>query len=153
MSGFTTPTLPNLTDYTTFLQNEGFGAVVLPPTSSWIPVTYNIALGVVNQTINQMFPNLYVLAVYNLGADSLINYAQDVEGQNFFKVLREKYKIHAFSAGVVASTGDAGSNTSLLNPDQLKRLTLANLQQMKTPYGRAYMGIAQSYGPTIWGLT
>jgi hypothetical protein len=40
----------------------------------------------------------------------------------------------------------------LLNPEAMKTFTLANLQNLKTPWGREYLAIAQRAG-TTWGLT
>jgi len=54
---------------------------------------------------------------------------------------------------VISSTSDESSSSSYMNPEQLKMLTLANLQNLRTPYGRAYLGIVQSYGRNIWGIT
>ena len=34
----------------------------------------------------------------------------------------------------------------------MKDFTLANLQNLKTPYGRQYLAWAQAYGP-LWGLS
>ena len=40
-----------------------------------------------------------------------------------------------------------------MNVESMKGLTLANLQNLKTPWGRMYLSIAQLAGPTIWGLS
>jgi hypothetical protein len=40
----------------------------------------------------------------------------------------------------------------MATPDFVKTLTLANLQQLKTPWGRQYLAYAQSAGP-LWGLS
>jgi hypothetical protein len=53
---------------------------------------------------------------------------------------------------VVAGTSDAGSSTSLLNPEFMKTLTMRDLRTLKDPWGRAYMEAAMDYGE-IWGLT
>ena len=37
-------------------------------------------------------------------------------------------------------------------PKAFDELTIGNLQNLKTPWGRVYLGIAQSYG-TLWGLS
>jgi len=120
----------------------------------------NIAFQSANLAVNQMlvFGNNtdfspITLATYNLGGSNLINYAQDQPGRTYFKDLRESLGINKFAPGVVSSTGDSGTSTSLLNPEFMKTLTLANLQQIKDPWGRAYLMIAQDYGPTIWGLS
>jgi hypothetical protein len=95
--------------------------------------------------------NLYVEAVYNLAADNLVNYAQDQPGRTYFADLRASLKINNFAAGVVQAASDQGTSDSLAVPDALKNLTLANLQSLKTPWGRAYLAMAQTYG-TMWGV-
>jgi hypothetical protein len=30
---------------------------------------------------------------------------------------------------------------------------MGNLQNLKTPYGRAYLAFAQDYGPSVWGIS
>ena len=61
-------------------------------------------------------------------------------------------KLDKPSVGVVAASSDESTSTNLLNPEQMKYFTLRDLQMLKTPYGREYLGIAQSVGP-IWGVT
>jgi hypothetical protein len=106
---------------------------------------------------------MYALAVYNLGGDTLINYAQDVQppvpyetpGNNdelpFFAYQRQKYKVSDFTPGVVQAASDEGTSTSLVVQKAAENFTLANLQNLKTPWGRAYLAIAQSVG-SLWGL-
>jgi hypothetical protein len=130
----------------------GISTVELPDSSPWIGYAYNVALEITNLYFAQASPTLYTLAVYNLGGDNLINYAPDQPGSTFFADLRASFTINSFTPGVVSSSSDAGTSTSLLNPDFMKELTLANLQNLKTPYGRRYLSIAQSFGP-LWGLS
>lgn len=71
----------------------------------------------------------------------------------FFASLRDQWNIDTVSTGVVSESHDESTGSSFLVPDQMKSFTLADLQNLKTPYGRAYMAFAQKYGQTIWGLT
>ena len=112
-----------------------------------------VALDIVNITLAQASSFIYTLAVYNLATDRLINYAIDLPGQNYFASLRKEWNLTAPIAGVATSGSDQSTSSAWLNPEQLKTLTLANLQQMRTPYGLQYLGFAQSYGQTLWGLT
>ncbi len=130
----------------------GINTTVLPDNSVSITYAYDAALDVVNETLLVVAPNMYTLAVYNLGGDNLINWAPDQTGQTFFADLREKLHCTQFVAGVVSSTSDEGTSMSLNVPEQLNRLTLSDLQNLKTPYGRQYLAIAQKYG-TLWGLS
>jgi hypothetical protein len=116
-------------------------------------MTLELAKGIVNEAIAVASLSLYNFAVYNLAADRLFNYAPDIRGQTFFKDQRIKLNLATSRFGVVSGSGDQGSYTNLLNPEAMKRFTLRDLQMLKTPWGREYMGIAQMYGPTVWGLT
>lgn len=120
--------------------NPALAAVCLPQTD---------AAGV---SLNSGGWTVYVEAVYNLAADNLINYAPDQPGYSYFSRLRKKLNITGFVSGVVQSSGDEGTSVGLIVQEAAKDFTLMNLQQLKTPYGRAYLGMAQSYGPTTWGL-
>lgn len=121
--------------------------------SPFIPDTLQFALDVMNPVLICVSPNLSTVAIYNLAADFLINIGQDYPGQTWFADLRKQWNIGAIVTGVVSETHDESTGTSLLNPEQFKDLTLSDLQALKTPYGRFYMGFAQKYGQTLWGLT
>ncbi len=144
---------PNQADFITFLQDAGFNSTVLPTTSSVIPFALGVALDIVNSALNDAVPDIYVLAVYNLGADNIVRFAQDQTGQTFFADLRTSLNIDAFSPGVTSSTSDESTSESLLNPKFMEGLSLMDLQNLKTPWGRQYLMFAQMYGPTIWGLS
>ena len=128
-------------------------ASALPLTSPIIGYAFTVATTLVNTALTVVGGNIYALAVYNLAASNLLNFAQDQAGQTYFKDLRTNLKIGSFSAGVVQSASDNGSSESLLTPDFMKNLTLANLQQLKDPYGRQYLMFAQSFGPNVWGIS
>ena len=70
----------------------------------------------------------------------------------FFSMARKQFGINSFVGGTIASSADVSTSESLNVPEQLKGLTLANLQNMKTPWGRRYLQIAGQYGQ-IWGLS
>lgn len=131
----------------------GDGYIVIPDI---VQMSLAVALDIVNDTLAMVSSLTYLLAVYNLAADRLINFASDdsiVPDQSYFEDLRQKLRISEVSTGVVSSTSNETSSTGLLNPEAMKTLTLQDLQTLKTPYGRTYMGFAQAYGPNIWGLT
>lgn len=146
-------TTPNVSDYLLFIRNVmGVSTTQLPDDSPYIQYSFDNALEVVNQDLAIMSSRMYTLAVYNLGGDYLINYAPDQPGQTYFADLRKAFKINAFVAGVISSASDEGTSESLTVPEAFQHLTLADLQNLKTPYGRQYLAIAQRYG-TIWGLS
>lgn len=124
----------------------------LPDDSPWVGYAFNIATDIVNQSIAQASPTIYMLAVYNLGGSNLLNFAPDQAGQTYFATARKTFKLLNFTPGLTASSSDESTSTSLLNQEFMKGLTLANLQNLKDPYGRQYLAFAQTYGP-LWGLT
>lgn len=171
---------PSLAGFITFLRTVvGITTTVLPDNSAVIPMAYEIARTIVNPALacvgGPPFPpqanpvvSIYALAVYNLGTDNVYNYAQDLPGAAiipgsvdpatgiglpFFAYARKTWNIFGFVSGVVESTGDETTNVSLVVQEAAKNFTLSDLQNLKTPYGRRYLSMAQQYGPTIWGLS
>jgi len=144
---------PTLAGFIAFIQNVmGISSIYLPTTSPVIQMALTIALDIVNVQLQTASPDIYTLAVYNLAGDNLINFAPDQAGQTYFQDLRTSFHISDFVAGVVQSSGDEGTSTSLTVPEALSHLTLSDLQNLKTPYGRQYLAFAQRYGQ-LWGLT
>jgi hypothetical protein len=73
--------------------------------------------------------------------------------ETFWANARSNYKMTSFTPGVVTSSSDVSTSVGLLNPQFLQNLTLGDLQLLKTPYGQAYLALAQKYGPNIWGIS
>lgn len=145
--------MPTLAGYIDYLRNiVGISTTYLPNNNPTIEMSYGIAIEIVNIQLADISSNIYTLCVYNLATDNLINFAQDQPGQCYFVDLRASFKINSFAPGVITESHDESTGQSLLNPEFMKNLTMANLQMLKTPYGRNYMGLAQSYG-TLWGST
>lgn len=139
----------------------GIDPVNLPDNSPSITYAFNTALLIVNPALRSVaMPcfagdppiSLYNQAVYNLAADNLLNWAIDPSGQNYFERTRAELKIANWQAGVVSATTDATTAVTLEIMEAAKGFTMANLQQIKTPYGRQYIAISQDYGE-IWGIS
>jgi|SRR5580700_3659970 hypothetical protein len=73
--------------------------------------------------------------------------------QTFFQQLRAACKITAFFPGVVGNASDVSTSVGIDNPDFMRGLQLSDLQLLKTPYGQAYLRIAQKAGPTVIGIS
>lgn len=176
---------PTLAGFLSFVrQTMAIPADILPDNSPVIAMAFAIALAIVNPalriipipsqdsasvTLNAGGLSIYALAVYNLAASNLLQYAQDLPdaplvhgsggpngnppGLPFFAWTRQRLNINGFVSGVVQSTSDEGSSTSLVVQDAAKDFTIANLAQLKDIYGRTYLALAQSAGPTTWGLS
>ncbi len=174
---------PSLAGFTDFIFNRmQVPTTALANTDPLINEIYNYSLQTVNVNLSGIpqppfpspyplpaapslnpYPSLYAIAVYNLGGDALVNVALDqsnaptIAGTNpaakFWAYTRSLYKIDSFLAGVVQSTSDNGSSTSLQLPEMMAQLNLMDLQTLKTPWGRRYMQIAQQMGPTDWGIS
>lgn len=152
MPAFTNPRTPNVTDYTAFLRESGISEADLPDDSFWISTTLDIGKATANLLIALAAP-YYVLAVYNFGADRLLNFATDQPDRVYFATQRKNLGLLSYAAGVVGSSSGDGASQSLEVIEAAKAFTVTDVQLMKTPFGRNYIGIAQTYGPTIWGLT
>lgn len=100
-----------------------------------------------------LVPIIWVLATYNLGFHVLLRIAQDVSGQTFFQDMRTSFKIGSFVSGVLANANDENTGAQLVVPEAFKKLSLGNLDLLKTPYGREYLMYIQQYGPTIVGVS
>lgn len=156
---------PTLAGFIAFVRNGmGISTTVLPDNSVWLTYAYCVALEIVNTAILEASPRLYLLAVYNLAGSNLLNYAQDLPGAAFyppnskselpfFAYTRKELNLLGFVSGVIQAAADESTSESMIVPEAFKEFTLANLQQLKDAYGRAYLSIAQSYGPAAWGLT
>ena len=150
--------VPTLSDFQTFITSVmGISTSVLPSNSPVITWSFDFAYDWVAQELSGLTAQpgswtMYQRAVYNLAADTLINWAQDTPPSTYFANLRKDFGCNSFVAGVIQSSSDEGTSESLLVPEAFARLTIANLGNLKTPYGRAYLGIAQSFGP-VWGLS
>ena len=163
---------PTVAGFLSFVRTiMGIGTDVLPDDSPVIPIAFSVALNIVNPALcgvcidatalGGVQVDQYTLAVYNLAGDNLLNYAQDatdapdVEGSDppapYFKNLRKVWNMTGFTPGVVQSTNDESTGVSYVVQEAAKNFTLGNLQNLKTPYGRAYLAIAQDYGE-IWGI-
>lgn len=116
------------------------------------PVAYDAAPNkpvIVNSVTPGVNQITYVISP-NPGPGSVLAGAQVSE--LYFYRARAAFGINRVSVGVVTSAGDQGTSTGLLNPEFMQNLTLADLQYLKTPYGQAYVSIAQRFG-RLWGLT
>lgn len=157
---------PTLAGFNTFVRDVmKIDPTFLPVDDPLIGYAYASSQAIVNPSLGGVIPGQwtmpppvaqwspFALATYNLAGSNIIHFAQDQPGRTYFRDLRTQYRIDSFTPGIVSSTSDGGTSTSLLNPDFMKGLTLANLQQLKDPWGRQYLMFAQSYGPTIWGIS
>lgn len=150
---FINPSQPNLTDFYTFVTNQGVPSSDLPSTSEYLAWALNYAIEVAlpGPQIGAGlagYAGSYVMATYNLGLHQLLKVAQDVSG-NFFATVRQTYGLTSPKVGVVMASEDQGTSQTLVVPEFFSRLTLSDLDLMKTPYGREYLGYAQMYGSTI----
>lgn len=159
---------PTLAGFLTFITTVmGIDAEVLPPTEPVIAMAFAIALSVVNRalqcigvpstdaagaTLNSGGWTIYAVAVYNLAGDNLLNFAQDQPGQTYFGDLRKQLNLDGFVSGVIQSSSDKSTSNSMVVQEAAKAFTLANLQNLKTIYGRRYLALAQSAGPTTGGM-
>lgn len=160
---------PTLAGFLSFIRNVmGISTNDLPDASPVINMALAVAMSIVNRALYAVSlpmtdtagvelisqpESIYTLAVYNLAGDNLVNYAPDQQGRDYFQDLRKKLNINGFVSGVISGSSDQGTSQTLVVQEAAKNFTLANLQNLKTPWGRQYLAFAQTYGPTSWGLS
>jgi hypothetical protein len=171
-SGSCTPTI-SIPDYVNWLITfVGVPAEAMPPDpldNQYVTASYWIAYATVNMKILQANPWEYRRALYNLGMDRLVSFAMDPvplppgypmspvtgpDGQPlpYWAGLQQQFKVNGFVPGVVIATADESTSQTLSELEAYKNMTLGDLQNLKTPWGRTYMAIAQSVG-NLWGLS
>lgn len=133
----------------------------LPLSSPYVTYAYDASIEIVNLLIQTVAPKEYDWAVYNLGTDILIQWTPDapdapvfMNDLPYFAFMRSTngYNTNAWTAGVVQASSDETSSTTLAVTEQMKDLTIGDLERLKTPFGRAYLAIAQKFG-TLWGIS
>lgn len=130
----------------------GIDATALPDASPAITDAYTYATEVTNLFIECVSQAIYDLAVYNLGTDYLLNWAPDSPPSTYFTDARAAMGLNSFVAGVVSSSSDESTSEALMVPDVFKNISLSDLQNLRTPFGRQYLAIAMKFG-TLWGIT
>jgi hypothetical protein len=176
---FVTPNTPNLTDFLDFLsESVQIPSAALPALSPWPGYAFNQAMltvvsgpgdsGCWGWPPGMVPPNgglgiLYTLAVYNCATHLLFMITPDQSGQTYFADARASttstnfpnggFGLNTPSMGLVVSASDEATSSTLKTPNWAAGMTIGQLELFQTPWGRAYLSYAQSYGPTIVGLT
>ena len=143
----------NITDFLTFVGNQGITTAELPTNSDFPQQALTWAQNTVMQQPGTIPNIVYVMAVYNLGFHLLLGICPDQSGQTTFVSLRKSYGLLGFVGGVISATSDNSTSETLVSPDFLKGLRMQDLDYIKTPWGRQYLMYAQAYGPTIVDVT
>lgn len=169
---------PTLAGFQQFVISAmGISTTVLPSSSNVITMVYNIATATVAQVLScfgftdpwtGQQSSLYAVAVYNYAGALLLQYAQDLpdapivpgskndqnpNGLPFFAWTRQQFNLNGYVGGTIQSATDQGTSQSMVVPEAAETFTLENLELVKTPYGRTYLGIAQKLGPSLFGMT
>lgn len=159
------PTQAGFQNY--FYAATGIPTDVIPTDSVFIGYAYNVALTLVNKKLNTAGGPLYMLAVYDLATDNLINWAppssdpvvyypnvttKDGQPIEYMTYLRQQYGISQFTPGVISAASDESTSTTYEVLKQYEGYTLGNLQNLKTPWGRAYLAKAADVG-NLWNMS
>lgn len=147
--------MPTLAGFLAWIRaTMGVPASALPDAAPVIAMAYNLSIAtVLSNPIASIAPIIYADAVYNLAGDTLVQIASDQPGSTYFAALRTSLGLTGTGVlGVVQSSSDNGTSSSLVVPDFYKNLSLADYSYFHTPWGRQYLAYAQQFG-TIWGIT
>lgn len=160
---------PTLAGFTSWIYGVmGVPVAWLPTDSPSIGYAYNTAIATVNPMFRTVPGPIYLQMVYNLAGHLLATWAPDpnpypgdppkpwivVDGTpyGFFQYLRQQNNMLGFVTGTVSSSGDEGTNVSMVVPKQAQNLTIGQLALTTTIWGRTYLGYAMDVG-TNWGVS
>lgn len=143
----------------------GIPVAAIADDSVWFGYAYDVSIATVLRQFQSVPGPIYMLMVYNLAGDNLVNWAPDVgtppyyypsppakPNTPYFAYLRQSMDLTGFVPGVIQSSADESTSESMVVADFFKELQLSDLQHLKTPWGRNYLAWAQKYG-TSWGLS
>jgi hypothetical protein len=148
-----TSTRPNTTDLYTFLQTIAqVPTAALPSSSAYLSWALSYAEEKTLLVLYAIGQDYYCFAVYLLATSFLINWCPDQSGQTFFQALRKQWNLTGFVGGTVQSSADESTSESLLSPEFLKSLTPMQLQALRDPFGRQWLGMQADMG-VAWGLS
>ena len=141
------------TGFLAFIRNGmGITATVLPDASTDVDSALSLALSIVYQPVQRVSTSIYDVMAYHLAGHNLVELSADQQNITFFADLRKQFNINGFIPGVITSASDSGTSTGTQAPEFMSTLTMADLQYIKTPWGRAYMSYAQRVGG-VWGIS
>jgi hypothetical protein len=156
---------PSIAGFVGFIYGPmGVPTTALSPSDPIIQFCYDWAINVVYDVLQFVpsqltSPSVYAVAVYNLGAATLCQYAYDqplatppTTPPTYWADLRKGFNLNTFVGGVVNFGSDQSTSGGFAVPEGLKNLTVGDLQLLKTPWGVNYAGIAQNVG-TLWGMS
>lgn len=146
-------TTPTLVGFTAFCRNvAGITEAVMPNDDPGFQIAFDVGVAWIPCVLNQISPAIYTYTVYQWGVSWLLQWQNDQDGQDFFTTMRSRYGVNNLVAGVISSTADEATSTSLTVGRALSDLDLVSLQEIKNPYGRAAVATLMSLGP-VWGLS
>lgn len=154
---------PTLAGFTQFIYTVmGIPEAAAPSGSEYITWAYDTAIATVHPFLRRAAGPIYLQAVYNFAGDWFVTWAPDQPGVlyptdnpqklGYLAWLRQKWNLTGFVAGVVQSSNDQTTGQTLVVPDAFKTLDIQSLLQLRTPWGRAYLALAQKVGGN-WGIT
>lgn len=144
------PTLAGFTTYLRVIVQVPAEVLAAAATVTSIADAYQFSVATVNKAL-QAVPPVYAGAVYNLATDFFLTWCPDTTPSTWLADLRKEMGLLNFVPGPLSGSSDESTSQQISNPEFMKGFTMGDLQQLKTPYGRAYMAAAQKYG-TLWGM-
>lgn len=153
---FQNPSTPNIVDFLCFLTySVQIPSAALPATSPFPQFALSMAIDKVLRGPSCIPGPVYTMAVYNCATHLLLGMTPDQQGQTYFANARsnEGFSLLLPSAGIVDATSDVSTSAAFTAPNWAAGMTIEQLGFYRTPWGRTYLGYAQSYGSSIVGLT
>ncbi|WP_233633076.1 hypothetical protein [Burkholderia seminalis] len=138
--------------YLQFLRGiVGVPVAALPDDSPSIALSFQIGLALTPGGFQCASGLVYEQMVYSAATSFLITNTPDQTGQTWFSDLRSEYGLLEGFNGIIQSAADQGTSAAAVVPEWVKRATLQELQWMKDPWGRQFLGFLQMMG-SMWSL-
>jgi len=146
-------TTPTLAGFVTFCRDiAGITLEVMPDDDPGFDRAFAVAQGMIPLELCVISAVIFTDCTYCWGVSVLVQFQQDQPGETFFSDMRSAYGVNNLVPGVISSTADEATSTSLTVGKSLSNLSLTDLQRIKDPFGRQAIAYLMDLG-TSWGLS
>ena len=145
--------VPTLAGFVTFCRDvAGITTTVMPDDDPGFDRGFTIAQSMIPLQLNCIDPVIFTDCTYCWGVSVILQFQGDQSGETYFADMRSAYGVNNLVPGVISSTADEATSTSLTVGKSLSNMSLTDLQRVKDPFGRQAIAYLMELG-TSWGLS
>lgn len=145
---------PNFQDFLTFVRNDAkIPTSAISDDDPMLETCFELGQETVPMHVGlQLQPLIYLVCVYSFGVSYLLHCANDEPGSTYFSNIRKELNLDTLTYGLLNQASDQGTAGGELIPNAIQRLSLADLNFLKDPFGRRAISFLMELGP-LWGLS